>query len=198
MASAINQKSPQFNTECFHNGVKKKVQLSDFDDYHKVLFFYPADFTYVCPTEIHEIIDSSEEFDKYDCRVFCISTDSVHSHEAWANQDRKVGGLGDTKNIYFLSDHTKKICESFGTLIKNGDNEGLSQRVTYILDKTNTVKHISANVLEVGRNIDEIIRNIQCIHKLEELDGEELPCGWKPGHRTIKPSTEGKLDYFNE
>ena len=74
MASAINQKSPQFNTECFHNGVKKKVQLSDFDDYHKVLFFYPADFTYVCPTELQELIDKSEEFAKYDCKIFCIKS----------------------------------------------------------------------------------------------------------------------------
>jgi len=198
MASALNQKSPHFEAECFHNSVKKHTQLGEYDDYYKVLFFYPGDFTFVCPTELHELIDNSEEFDKYECKVFCISTDSVHAHEAWAGQERRVGGLGDTKNVYFLSDRNKKICESFGTLCKTGDNDGLSQRVTYILDKHNVVRHISANVIQVGRDIKDIIRNVQCIHKLDELDGEELPCGWRPGNKTIRPSTAGKLEFFGD
>jgi len=198
MATALNQKSPQFNSECYHNNVIKKVDLADHDEYHKVLFFYPMDFTNVCPTELQELVDKSEEFAKYDCKIFCISIDTVHSHEAWANQERSIGGLGGTGDVYFVSDHNKKICESFGTLVRSGEDEGISQRVTYILDKNNVVKHISANVLQVGRDIDDILRNVQCVHKLDELQGEELPCGWKPGSKTITKTTEGKLKYFGD
>lgn len=197
MATALNQKSPEFESESYHNNIIKKVKLSDFDDYNKILFFYPMDFTYVCPTELQELIDKSEEFSKYDCKIFCISIDTVHSHEAWAKQDRKHGGLGGTKDVYLVSDHNKKICESFGTLVRNGEDEGVSQRVTYVLDKNNVVKHISANVLQIGRDIDDILRNVQCVHKLEQLNGEELPCGWKPGSNTITKTSKGKLEYFN-
>ena len=198
MATALNQKSSHFDSDTYHNGVIKQVNLSDYDDYYKVLFFYPMDFTYICPTELQELIDKSEEFAKYNCKIFCISIDTVHSHEAWANQERSVGGLGGTKDVYFVSDHNKKICESFGTLVRNGEDEGVSHRVTYILDKNNVVKHISANVLEIGRDIDDILRNVQCIHKLEDLNGEGLPCGWKPGNDTIKKTKEGKLDFFSK
>jgi peroxiredoxin (alkyl hydroperoxide reductase subunit C) len=198
MASALNQKSPHFESDCYHNKVIKQVKLSDYDDYHKVLFFYPMNFTYVCPTELHELIDKSEEFAKYDCKIFCISIDTVHSHEIWANQLRTLGGLGDAKDVYFVSDHNKKICESFGTLVRSGEDEGVSQRVTYILDKNNIVKHTSANVQKVGRDIDDILRNVQCIHKLDELQGEALPCGWKPGRNTIKETLKGKLEYFDK
>jgi peroxiredoxin 2/4 len=197
MASALNQKSPDFEVKCYHNNKIKKVKLSDFDEYYKILFFYPLDFSYVCPTELHELVDKSEEIAKYDCKIFCISTNSVESHEVWANQERKLGGLGNISDIYMVSDFNKKICESYGTLIRTGEDEGVSQRATYILDKNNVVKYISANILQVGRNIDEILRNVQCIHKLEELDGDELPCGWKPGRKTITKTTQGKLEYFS-
>jgi peroxiredoxin (alkyl hydroperoxide reductase subunit C) len=197
MATALNQKSPNIESKCYHNNVIKDIRLSDYDDYNKLLFFYPMDFTYTCPTELQELIDKSEEFAKYDCKIFCISLDTVHSHEAWATQDRTLGGLGGTKDVYLISDHNKKICESFGTLVRSGDDEGVSQRVTYVLDKHNTVKHISANIVEVGRDIDDILRNVQCIHKLDELQGEELPCGWKPGKSSITKTPEGKLKYFS-
>lgn len=197
MSSALNQKSPDFDVECYHNKVIKNVKLSEFDEYYKILFFYPNDFTYVCPTELHKLIDASEELSNYDCKVFCISTDSVYSHEIWADQPRKEGGLGGIRDVYMVSDFNKKICESYGTLIRDGKDDGASNRATYILDKDNVVKYFSANVLEIGRNIDDLIRNVKCIHKLEELNGEALPCGWEPGDRIIKKSTQGKLEFFD-
>ena len=197
MASALNQKSPDFESQCYHNKKIKNVRLSDFDEYYKILFFYPSDFTFVCPTELQELIDKSEEIAKYDCKIFCISVDSVHSHYVWSEQSRKEGGLGGSKDVYMVADLNKKICESYGTLVRSGDDEGKANRVTYILDKDNTVKHISANIMQIGRNIDDILRNLQCVHKVEELDGEELPCGWEPGKKTIGTTHSSKLEYFD-
>lgn len=196
MSTALNQKAPTISAQCYHHKKIKKINLDDFKEYYKILFFYPLDFTYVCPTEIQELINKSDDFAKYDCKIFCINTDSVHSHEVWANQPRKEGGLEDIKDVYMISDYNKTICESYGTLIRNGDDEGISTRATYILDKNNIVKHVSANVLQIGRNIDEILRTVECVTQLENLGNKALPCNWRSGKKMIETSNNGKKDYF--
>lgn len=198
MSSALNQKAPEFDANCYHNNTIKSVNIKDFEDYYKVLFFYPLDFTYVCPTELHELINKSAEFEKYNCKLFTISTDSVYSHQTWAKQPRKEGGLEDVKDIYMVADYDKKICEAYGTLDRTNKNESVSSRVVYILDKENNVKYVSANVLEVGRNIDEILRTVACIHKLEQLEKDEvLPCGWQPGDEVMKKTPEEVIKRIN-
>ena len=199
MSSALNQKAPEFEAKCYHNGGIKNVNIKDFDDYYKVLFFYPLDFTFICPTEIHELIAKQSEFEKYNCKVFTINTDSVYSHEAWANQPKSAGGLENIGDIHMISDYDKKICESYGTLDRTNKHESISSRVTYILDKENTVKYVSANIRDIGRNIDEIIRMVACVNKADSLEeGEVLPCGWQPGNETLEKTHSGVIKFLGE
>ena len=199
MSSALNQKAPEFEARCYHNGQIKDMNIKDFEDYYKVLFFYPLNFTFICPTEIHELLAKQSEFEKHNCKVFSINTDSVYSHEAWANQPKSAGGLEDIKDLYMVSDYDKKICESYGTLDRSNKNESVSARVTYILDKENNVKYVSANIADVGRNIDEIIRMVACVNKADTLDeGEALPCGWKPNDAPLEKTHGGVIKFLGE
>ena len=199
MSSALNQKAPEFEAKCLHNGKINTINIKDFEDYYKVLFFYPLDFTFICPTEIHELISKQAEFEKYNCKVFTINTDSVYSHEAWANQPKSAGGLENIKDLYMVSDYDKKICESYGTLDRTNKNESVSTRVTYILDKDNVVKYVSANISDIGRNIDEIIRMVASVNKVDLLEeGEGLPCGWQPGGDTLQKTHEGVIKFLGE
>ena len=199
MSSALNQKAPEFEAKCYHDGKINTINIKEFEDYYKVLFFYPLDFTFICPTEINELIAKQAEFEKYNCKVFTINTDSVYSHEAWANQSKSTGGLENIKDLYMVSDYDKKICESYGTLDRTNKNESVSSRVTYILDKDNIVKYVSANISDVGRNIDEIIRMVASINKVDLLEeGDALPCGWSPGGDTLQKTHAGVIKFLGE
>ena len=197
MSSALNQKAPEFEAKCYHNNTIKNVNIKKFEDFYKVLFFYPLDFSFICPTELHDLISKQDQFEKYNCKVFAINTDSVYSHEAWAKQPKSQGGLENIKDMYMISDYDKKICESYGTLDRTTKHESVSSRVTYILDKNNNVKYVSANLMDIGRNIDEIIRMVACIHKTDLLEeGEVLPCGWKPGNDTLNKTHDGVIKFL--
>lgn len=199
MSSALNQKAPEFEAKCYHNGEIKNVNIKDFEDYYKVLFFYPLDFTFICPTEIHELVAKQSEFEKYNCKVFAINTDSVYSHEAWANQPKSAGGLENIGDLHMISDYDKKICEAYGTIDRTNKHESVSSRVTYILDKDNNVKYVSANISDVGRNIDEILRMVACVNKADTLEeGEVLPCGWQPGSETLEKTHAGVIKFLGE
>ena len=199
MSSALNQKAPEFEAKCYHSGKIQNINIKEFDDYYKVLFFYPLDFSFVCPTEISELINKQSEFEKHNCKVFTINTDSVYSHEAWANQPKSAGGLENIKDLYMVSDYDKKICESYGTIDRTNKHESISSRVTYILDKDNIVKYVSANITDVGRNIDEIIRMVACINKVDALEeGEALPCGWQPNGEPLEKTHTGVIKFLGE
>tara|TARA_B110000971_G_scaffold219280_2_gene260009 strand:- start:1928 stop:2527 length:600 start_codon:yes stop_codon:yes gene_type:complete len=199
MSSALNQKAPEFEAKCYHSGKIQNINIKEFDDYYKVLFFYPLDFSFVCPTEISELINKQSEFEKHNCKVFTINTDSVYSHEAWANQSKSAGGLENIKDLYMVSDYDKKICESYGTIDRTNKHESISSRVTYILDKDNIVKYVSANITDVGRNIDEIIRMVACINKVDTLEeGEALPCGWQPNGEPLEKTHAGVIKFLGE
>ena len=199
MSSALSQKAPEFEAKCYHSGKIQNINIKEFDDYYKVLFFYPLDFSFVCPTEISELINKQSEFEKHNCKVFTINTDSVYSHEAWANQPKSAGGLENIKDLYMVSDYDKKICESYGTIDRTNKHESISSRVTYILDKDNIVKYVSANITDVGRNIDEIIRMVACINKVDTLEeGEALPCGWQPNGEPLEKTHAGVIKFLDE
>ena len=176
------------------DGTFKEVSLSDYKGKYLVLFFYPLDFTFVCPTEITAFSDRYEEFQKIGCEVVACSVDSKFSHLAWTKQDRKAGGLGEMK-IPILADITKQVAADYGALLLDGDAQGVALRALYVIDKTQTLRQITINDLPVGRNVDEVLRVVQAFQYHEE-HGEVVPCGWKPGDKTMKADPKGSIEFF--
>ena len=150
-----------------------------------MLFFWPLDFTFVCPTEIASFSDAAEEFEAIDCQVIGASVDSHFTHREYTLKPRAQGGLGEMK-IPMISDLTKSIARDYGCLIEDtqdGD-AGVAFRATYIIDPQGTLRHYSINDLPVGRNVEEVIRLVKAFQYTDE-HGEVCPSGWKPGKATM-------------
>ena len=156
-----------------------------------MLFFYPADFTFVCPTEIVQFSDKSGEFDKIECQVIACSTDTHHSHKEYAKKERKKGGL-DPMVIPMLADRTTQISSDYGCLCQiPGGDAGCAYRATYIIDGNGILRHKAINDLPVGRDANEYIRLVQAFQYSDEY-GEVCPAGWKPGAATMVPNPDSK------
>jgi alkyl hydroperoxide reductase subunit AhpC len=164
----------------------KQVSLSDYKGKYVVLFFWPLDFTFVCPTEILQFADRIQEFRDMGCEVLGCSIDSAFVHMAWCNKDRKQGGLGKL-DMPMIADVSKKISRDYGCMVGHGEDEGVAYRATYIIDKEGILRHMSLNDLPVGRNVDEVIRLVQAFQFTDE-HGEVCPAQWKPGKKTMVPS----------
>ncbi|KAJ3247828.1 Peroxiredoxin-2 [Chytriomyces hyalinus] len=186
--------APHFEAEAVYKGEFKTVSLSDYKGKWLVLFFYPLDFTFVCPTEIVAFSDRAKEFRALNAEVVGASVDSKHSHLAWVNQPRNKGGLGGV-NIPLLSDITKKISADYGVLIETGPDVGLALRGTFIIDPKGIVRQITINDLDVGRSIDETLRLIEAF-QFHEKNGEVCAAGWKKGDRGMKADPVGSKEYF--
>ena len=194
----INEPAPYFEADVWYNDEFKTMKLSDFKDKWLVLFFYPMDFTFVCPTEICAFSDASDNFAKINTCVVGASTDSKFVHREWALRDRKQGGLAPLK-IPLLSDLSQKISKQYGCRINKGPNKGVTYRATYIIDPKGMIRHISINDTPVGRSVDEVMRLVQAFQFTDE-NGEVCPSNWKPGKKTMKPKP-GDPDlkkYFEE
>ncbi|XP_029640069.1 peroxiredoxin-2 [Octopus sinensis] len=189
----LAQKAPEFKGMAVVNGEFKTIQLSDFKGKYLVLFFYPLDFTFVCPTEITAFSDRMEEFKDINCEVVACSTDSHYSHLAWINTPRKQGGLGEMK-IPLLADKTHKIASDYGCL---KEDEGISFRGLFIIDEKGVLRQITINDLPVGRSVDETLRLVQAF-QFTDKHGEVCPVGWKPGSNTMKPDPKGSKEYFKQ
>jgi len=173
--ATIRNPAPLFEAEAWFNGFKQ-VKLSDYRGKYVVLFWYPLDFTFVCPTEIVQFSDRADEFRQLGCEVIAASTDSKFSHMEWTKKDRKKGGLGQM-NIPIISDITKRISSTYGCLIKKGGDEGVTFRATYIIDGKGILRHISISDLPVGRNVDEVVRLVKAFQYTDEF-GEVCPASW--------------------
>lgn len=173
----------------------KEIQLSDYAGKYLVLFFYPLDFTFVCPTEIIAFSDRIAEFKALNTEVVGVSVDSHFSHLAWCSQDRKTGGVG-TLNYPLLSDLTKKIATDYGVLIPH---EGIALRGTFIVDPSGHIRQKSINDLPVGRSVDETLRLLKAL-QFHEKHGEVCPANWDPERNaaTIKPDPKASQDYFQK
>lgn len=136
------------------------MKLSDYKGKYLVLFFYPLDFTFVCPTEIVQFSDKAKDFRATNCEVVGVSIDSQFTHMEYTKKDRKKGGLGKME-IPLVADISKKIATQYGCLIDHGDDEGVAYRATYIIDKEGILRHMSISDLPVGRNIDETLRLVK-------------------------------------
>jgi peroxiredoxin (alkyl hydroperoxide reductase subunit C) len=162
-----------------------------FSGKYLVIFFYPLDFTFVCPTEIIAYSERADEFRAIGCEVVGISTDSHFSHLAWINTPRKQGGLGQM-NIPLLADKNMKISRDYGVL---QEESGVAFRGLFIIDGKQNLRQITVNDLPVGRSVDETLRLVQAFQFTDE-HGEVCPANWRPGAKTMKPDPEKSKDYF--
>ncbi|ORX81108.1 AhpC/TSA family protein [Basidiobolus meristosporus CBS 931.73] len=191
MTVAIQKAAPSFTATALVNGEFKPVSLEDFKGKYLVLFFYPMDFTFVCPTEIIAFNDRVKEFEALDCAVVACSVDSEFSHFAWVNMPRKNGGLGNME-IPILSDITKKISRDYGVLL---EEEGVALRGLFIIDPKQNVRIMQVNDLPVGRSVDETLRLVEAL-QFTDVHGEVCPANWTKGSDTIKPDVSGSKDFF--
>lgn len=188
---AINKPAPDFKGTAVVNGQFKEIELSQYKGKYVVLFFYPLDFTFVCPTEIIAFSDRADEFRKINTELIGVSTDSHFTHLAWINTARKQGGLGQL-NIPLLADKSMKISRDYGVL---DEDSGIPFRGLYIIDANQKLRQITVNDLPVGRSVDETLRLVQAF-QYTDIHGEVCPAGWKPGSKTIKPSVDQSKEYF--
>ncbi|KZC10041.1 PREDICTED: peroxiredoxin 1 [Dufourea novaeangliae] len=190
---ALQKRAPSFQGTAVVNGEFKDISLSDYKGKYLVLFFYPLDFTFVCPTEIIAFSDRANEFEKIGCKLIAASTDSHFSHLAWVNTPRKQGGLGEM-NIPLLADKSAKIARDYGVL---DEESGIPFRGLFIIDDKQNLRQVTINDLPVGRSVDETLRLVQAFQYTDK-HGEVCPAGWKPGKKTMKPDVVGSKEYFKD
>uniref|UniRef100_A0A915NJL3 thioredoxin-dependent peroxiredoxin n=3 Tax=Meloidogyne TaxID=189290 RepID=A0A915NJL3_9BILA len=189
----IGKLAPEFTTDAVVDSDFKTVSLSDYKGKYVVLFFYPLDFTFVCPTEIIAFSERSGDFTKINVQLLACSTDSKFSHFEWINKPRKEGGLGEMK-IPVLSDRNMKIARDYGVL---KEDEGIAYRGLFIIDPKGILRQITINDLPVGRSVDETLRLVQAFQYTDK-HGEVCPANWKPGSDTIKPDPNKSKEYFGK
>ncbi|OGF30491.1 peroxiredoxin [Candidatus Falkowbacteria bacterium RIFOXYD2_FULL_35_9] len=186
--SLINQPLPDFEVDIYHQGKEKKIKLSDYRGKWLILFFYPADFTFVCPTELRELAQNYEAIKNENAEVISFSTDTVFVHKAWHDNSDAISGV----QFPMAADPTGKVCKALGTYIPD---EGLSLRATFIIDPEGIIKAIEIQDNNIGRSASEMLRKIQAAKFVAEHGGEVCPASWKPGDKTLKPDLDlvGKI-----
>ncbi len=187
----IQQEAPDFAAQAvMPDGTFKELTLSEYKGKYVVLFFYPLDFTFVCPTEIIAFSDRVGEFKERGAEIIGVSVDSHFSHLAWRNTPRKKGGIGDVQ-YPLVSDLDKSISCHYGVLL---EKPGIALRGLFLIDKEGILRHITVNDLPLGRNVDEALRVIDALNFHEE-NGEVCPANWQKGKDGMKPSQEGLEEY---
>lgn len=192
MTILVGKQAPEFTTDAAVNKqIVHNFTLSSQKGKYVVLFFYPLDFTFVCPTELIAFQEKLEEFKSRGAEVIGCSVDSAFSHVAWQNTPRSKGGIEGIE-YPLLSDLNKSICEQYGVLVPE---EGIALRGLYLIDKQGTVRHQLINDLPLGRSVDEAIRILDALIFFER-NGEVCPANWKQGEKAMQPTSEGLEKYF--
>ncbi|MGZ6970093.1 MAG: peroxiredoxin [Thermoanaerobaculia bacterium] len=191
MSQIVGRQAPEFALEGVLNGKFQTYRLSDYKGKWVVLFFYPLDFTFVCPTEILAFSDRLGEFKKLNAEVFGASVDSKFSHLAWTEKPREEGGI---KSLAYplLEDLGKDLAEEYNVLAENGK---IALRGLFIIDPEGVVQHATINNTAVGRSVDETLRVLQAFQHVRE-QGEVCPADWKPGTKAMKADWEKSKEYF--
>lgn len=191
MSVLVQQPAPEFKVDAvLADGSFGSVNLSDYRGKYVLLFFYPFDFTFVCPTEIIAFSDRNADFEKLGVQVLGASIDSKFVHLAWRNTPRTQGGIGPV-NYPLLADVNKEIARSYGILLPGG----MALRGLFLIDKNGVVRHQVVNDLPLGRSVDEALRMVKALQFFEQ-HGEVCPADWKEGARTIKPSVDASKTFF--
>ncbi|MGD2180459.1 peroxiredoxin [Lusitaniella coriacea] len=189
----VGQTAPDFTATAVADQEFKTLKLSDYRGKYVVLFFYPLDFTFVCPTEITAFSDRVEEFSKIDTEILGVSVDSEFSHLAWIQTDRKEGGIGDI-NYPLVSDIKKEISNAYNVL---DPEAGVALRGLFIVDKEGVVQHATVNNLSFGRSVDETLRTLKAIQYVQSHPDEVCPAGWQEGDKTMVPDPKKSKVYFS-
>ena len=190
----VGQKAPDFTATAVIDQEFKEVSLSQYRGKYVVLFFYPLDFTFVCPTEITAFSDRHSEFSSKNTEILGVSVDSQFSHLAWIQTARNEGGIGDI-NYPLVADLKKEISTSYNVL---DDQEGVALRGLFIIDPDGVIMHATINNLPVGRNVDETLRVLQAFQYVQKNPDEVCPANWTPGEATMKPDPIGSKDFFSK
>lgn len=191
MAVLVTKPAPDFTAEAvLKDGSFAKITLSQFKGKYVLLFFYPLDFTFVCPTEIIAFSERVKEFNDLGVEVIGVSVDSQFSHLAWRNVPRDQGGIGPIQ-YSLVADLDKQIARNYDVLL----NDAVALRGLFLIDKEGMVRHQVVNDLPLGRSVDEALRMVQALQFVEK-NGEVCPADWKQGKRTIKPGVSESKEFF--
>lgn len=195
MTLQVSKPAPTFKANAVmpDNCFNENFKLEDYKGKYVVLFFWPLDFTFVCPTEILEFNKKLAAFKNRGVEVIGVSTDSHYSHLAWKNQDVREGGIG---NVQFplVADFNKNISRDYGVLL---EEEGKALRGSFLIDKEGILQHMVVNNLPLGRNIDEMLRMVDALQYTEK-HGEVCPAGWQQGADTMKEEHDSLRSYFEK
>lgn len=189
----VGQTAPDFTATAVIDQEFQTKKLSSYRGKYVILFFYPLDFTFVCPTEIIAFSDRYEEFTKMNTEILGISVDSEFAHLAWIQTPRTEGGVGDI-NYPLISDIKKEICTAYNIL---DPEAGVSLRGLFIVDKEGIIQHATINNLSFGRSVDETLRTLKAIQYVQSHPDEVCPAGWQEGDKTMVPDPVKSKVYFS-
>jgi len=190
MSSLVQKPAPEFKGQAVVGKAFKEIKLSDYKGKWVVLFFYPLDFTFVCPTEIIAFDAQYQKFNELNVEIIGVSVDSHYTHLAWINTPRKDGGVGDLK-FPLLSDLSKNISRDYGVLL----DSGIALRGLFVINPKGIVQCAVVHDLGIGRNVDEVLRVLAALQQVEKT-GEVCPANWKPGAETMRPNPTESKKYF--
>lgn len=193
MSSLVTKKAPEFSaTAVMEDGSFKQVSLSDYQGQYVLLYFYPLDFTFVCPSEILAFNSKVAEFKERGVQLLGCSIDSEFSHFAWRNTPVEKGGIGEI-SYPLIADKSKSIARDYGILF----GEEVALRGLFLIDTKGVVRHSTINDLPLGRNVEEALRVVDALQYTEE-HGEVCPANWKKGEKAMTPNAEGVASYLAE
>jgi peroxiredoxin (alkyl hydroperoxide reductase subunit C) len=192
MSTLVAKEAPDFSATAVlgDNSFKDGFKLSDLRGKYAVLFFYPLDFTFVCPSEIIAFDKAYDKFKEKNCEVVGVSVDSQFTHFAWKNTPVKEGGIGQVR-FPLVADLDKQIARAYGVLL----NDAVALRGLFLIDKEGVVRHSVVNDLPLGRNVDEALRMLDAL-QFTEKHGEVCPANWNQGEDGMKPTADGVADYL--
>lgn len=192
MSVLVQKEAPEFTAQAvMPDGTFQEVKLSDYRGKYVLMFFYPLDFTFVCPTEIIAFSEHNQEFADLDVQVLGISIDSHFSHHAWRETPREQGGIGKI-DYPLIADLNKQIAKEYDVLIEGA---GIALRGLFLIDKEGVVRHQVINDLPLGRSVEEAVRMVKALQFFEK-NGEVCPANWQEGKNTIKPNINESKEFF--
>lgn len=188
MSNLIGKKVNDFKVQAYHNGEFTEVTQDSLKGKWSIFFFYPADFTFVCPTELSDLADYYDKFKEIDCEIYSVSTDTHFVHKAWADTSETIAKI----KYPMLADPTGTLSRFFGVMI---EEEGQALRGTFIINPEGEIKAYEVHDLGIGRNAEELLRKVQAAQFVAAHGDQVCPAKWTPGAETLKPGLDlvGKL-----
>ena len=191
MTAQVTMQAPEFTAQAvMPDNTFKELTLSSYRGKYIILFFYPLDFTFVCPSEIIAFDRELSKFQERNCQIIGASIDSHFTHLAWKNTPVEAGGIGNVR-FPLVADLNKQIARDYGVL----HDESVALRGLFLIDREGTIRHAVINDLALGRSVDEALRVLDAL-RFHEEHGEVCPANWKPGEEAMKPTAKGVAEYL--